>query len=354
MSLRKLFLLSTFVFISVSAARAQKQNLWQSLAPFPGPYREAALTAANQKIYMFAGQGTGYVPLGLVNEYDPAKNKWTVKKRMPLPSHHNATVEYNGKIYMFGGFKLPDTGQYGWEPIDNSWEYDPGTDTWKALKPSPSKRGAGSVAVVNGKAYVMGGLAVHPGVENAPINIGTDDTPRRSVSTVEEYDFATDSWRERSPMPTPRHHFVVAAVNGKIYALGGRQGLARRSVGYTDAVEEYDPAIDMWSAEKTRMPVAREDMSYGVYNGRIFIIGGGLRSPYGTFESVRAVNAYEPATDQWFTLPSVPAGRAPTSAAVIGDTLSLLSYDGIERRPAGGGESAPIPFDSIRLSNFFK
>ena len=354
MSLRKLFILSTLVFMSIPTTQAQKQSLWQSLAPFPGPYREAALVASEQKVYMFTGQGTGYVPLGLVYEYDPAKNVWTEKKRMPLPSHHNAMVAYNGKIYFFGGFKLPETGQFGWEPINNSWEYDPETDTWKVLKPSPSQRGAGSVAVVNGKAYYMGGLAVHPGTKNAPVNIGNDDTPRRSVATVEEYDFASDSWRERTPMPTPRHHFVVAAINGKVYALGGRQGLARRSVGYTDAVEEYDPATDIWAAERTRMPVAREDMSFGVYNGRLFIIGGGLLSSYKTFESVSAVDVFEPATNQWFVLPSVPAGRDPTSAAVVGDTLYLLSNDRIERRPAGGGESQGYPFDSVRLSNFFK
>ncbi len=358
-SLRRLFVLSTFVIMSISTARAQKQSLWQSLATFPGPYREATIVAAGQKVYMFTGQGTGYVPLGLVYEYDPAKNMWTEKNRMPLPSHHNAIVEYNGKVYFFGGFRAPETGQLGWEPIDNSWEYDPKTDTWKALKPSPSKRGAGSVAVVNGKAYYMGGLAVHPGMKNATVNNGFPNLPRRSVTTVEEYDFASNSWRERNPMPTPRHHFVVAAVNGKIYALGGRQGFLSNSVGFTDAVEEYDPATDLWSAAKTRMPVAREAMAFGVYDGRLFVIGGGLRAAFSSFESVRAMDVYEPATDQWFTLPSVPAGREPIAAAVIGDTLYLLSNDGINRLPGGTAgkmpsESQPIPFDSIRLSSFFK
>ena len=66
--------------------------------------------AAQNKIYMFAGQGTGYVPLGLVFEYDPATNAWKEKKRMPLPSHHNAIVEYNGKIYLFGRLQAAGHG----------------------------------------------------------------------------------------------------------------------------------------------------------------------------------------------------------------------------------------------------
>jgi hypothetical protein len=103
------------------------------------------------------------------------------------------------------------------------------------------------------------------------------------------------------------------------------------------------------------MPIAREDMSWGAYNGRIYVIGGGFRSAFNTFESVRAMNAYEPATNQWFDLPPVPAGRIPTSAAVIGDTLYLLSTDRLERRSGPGGrESQPYPFDAVRLSKFFK
>ena len=133
MFLRRISLALAIIAASVPATRAQSGNLWKSLAPFPGPIREAAIVAAQNKVYMFSGQGTGYVPLGLVFEYDPATNAWKGKKRMPLPSHHNAIVEYNGKIYLFGGFKLPDTGQFGWEPIDNSWEYNPNRTLGKRL-----------------------------------------------------------------------------------------------------------------------------------------------------------------------------------------------------------------------------
>jgi len=353
--MRKLFILSALVFLSTAANQAQAQNPWQSLAPFPAPVREASLIASGGKVYMFTGQGTGYVPLGLVFEYEPATNVWRGRKRMPLPSHHIATVEYNGKIYFFGGFKAPETGQYGWEPIDNSWQYDPETDTWKPLAPMPSKRGAGGAAVVDGKVYVVGGMAVHPGSKNTTVNIGAGDTPRRSVATVEEYDIGSGKWHERTPMPTPRHHLEVMAVNRKIYAIGGRQGLAVSGVGYTDAVEEYDPATDNWGVSRARMPVAREDMSWGVYDGRIYVIGGGFRSTFTSFDSVREMDAYEPAANQWFVLPLIPPGRSPTSAAVIGDTLYLLSDDRVERRTGpGGNESRPYPFDAIRLSNFFK
>ena len=65
---------------------------------------------------------------------------------MARPVHHQAMVEYGGKIYVFGGFVAPSTGG-GWEPVDNAWEYDPVADSWKALWPLPSKRGSAVVAV---------------------------------------------------------------------------------------------------------------------------------------------------------------------------------------------------------------
>src|SRR3954468_11161858 len=112
--MRRLLIVAALSTAIVFPAAAQEQSVWQSLAPFPAPTREAALIAAENKVYMFTGQALGYVPLGLVYQYDPAANTWAEKKRMPLPSHHNAMVEYQGKIYFFGGFKLPETGQFGW------------------------------------------------------------------------------------------------------------------------------------------------------------------------------------------------------------------------------------------------
>jgi N-acetylneuraminic acid mutarotase len=91
-------------------------------------------------------------------EYDPAADKWTKKAAMPRPAHHQAMVEYQGKIYVFGGFVAPMSGpQGGWEPIDNAWVYDPAADSWRNLAPMPIKRGSAAANLVNGKVYVMGG-----------------------------------------------------------------------------------------------------------------------------------------------------------------------------------------------------
>ena len=48
------------------------------------------------------------------------------------------TNPLNATIYAFGGFVLPEQGGPAWNAIDNAWEYNPGTDEWKALAPLPT------------------------------------------------------------------------------------------------------------------------------------------------------------------------------------------------------------------------
>src|SRR5580700_8283326 len=138
------------------ATSAHAQGKWERKAAFPDPSEEVLGMAAGGKMYVFAGLAPVWKPKALVYEYDPASDKWAEKKKMALPSHHVAFTESQGKIYAFGGFVPPQSGPPAWVPIDNSWEYDPSTDTWKALAPMPMKRGAAAAAVINGKVYVVG------------------------------------------------------------------------------------------------------------------------------------------------------------------------------------------------------
>jgi N-acetylneuraminic acid mutarotase len=346
---RRLVIFAVFIATACSAVRAQSG--WQSLAPFPVSARDLIAVAAGKRLYIFAGQGSLETPLGLVYQFDPGTNVWIKKKPMPLPAHRVAMAEYNGKIYAFGGFKKPASGQVAWEAINNSWEYDPASDKWTALKPMPSTRGAASAVSVDGKIYVMGGAGVHPGTKNVPLLIAPDTTPNRSFDVVEEYDVSSDSWHARSTMPTPRNQFALAAANGKVYAIGGRMGSAFALFGSnTEVVEEYSPANDTWGSEKAKMSTPRASLSWGVYNGRICIIGGELTDAR-VSASFRTAEAYEPATNQWSVLPSVPVGRVPVTGGVIGDTFYLVSADDRYRLLTGESkQSEGSLFDALRLS----
>ena len=324
-----------FALLCFTAARAQYQGpgtgetpkgKWLKGAGFPEPEEELYGITVNGKMYVLGGFGLNPFgkPPGLVYEYDPTTDKWAKKKNMPLPVHHQAMATVNGKIYMFGGYlyyPLPGGGQ-GWQPVDNAWMYDPAADTWKALAPVPDKRGAGLAEAVNGKMYFIGGATMNPGSKEPAV---FPNRAARSVGTNDMYDPATDKWESRSPMPTARNHAFAGAVNGKIYVIGGRIGSPFITVAQNvGVVEEYDPATDQWGAPRRPMPTPRSGGGWGTHGGRFYVAGGEQQTREAT-PAFRALEAYEPATDTWSILPSMPYPRHGVAGAFIGNDFHLVS-----------------------------
>lgn len=300
------------------------QQKWEKLAAFPEPAEEISGATAGSKMYVFAGLAPVWRPMGMVYEYDPATNHWTKMHNMALPSHHVAFATYRDKIYAFGGFVFPETGPPGWVPINNAWEYDPVTDHWRALAPMPSKRGSALAAVVGDKMYVIGGASNIPGSKLTTI---FPTQPHMSVGTVEQYDPATNTWRECSPMPTPRNHAAIGVVDGKIYVIGGRVGAAFIGLASDiSVVEEYDPAGDQWSGPRARMPYARSALGSAVYNGKIYVAGGEYQDPH-MMATFRAVEAYDTATNTWTEMPPLPVSRHGLAVGIIGSHLHVVGGD---------------------------
>ncbi|MFC1605097.1 kelch repeat-containing protein [Planctomycetota bacterium] len=177
-------------------------------------------------------------------------------------------------------------------------EYDPATDTWTAKSSMPTPRWGFATGIVNGKIYVIGGAEGHPG------------TP---LTTVEEYDPTTDTWTTKSPMPTRRWGLSASVVNGKIYAIGGGIPSGIR------VVEEYDPATDAWT-EKTSIPIGRYGISTCAVNGKIYAIGGVVSYPTITSR----VYEYNPVTDTWTTKADMPTARAYPSTSVVNGKIYAM------------------------------
>jgi N-acetylneuraminic acid mutarotase len=156
--------------------------------------------------------------------------------------------------------------------------------SWVSLASLPDPRQEVGVAVLDGRIYVAGGL------------------PRSDA--LQEYDAATDTWRQRARLPIAVDHPAMAAVAGRIYVIGG----------YTDsgdsaAVYEYDRAGDRWT-QRTSMPTARGAPAAAVIAGRIYVVGG-------TSATQRDLEAYDPATDSWTRLPPMPTGRNHLAAGAL-------------------------------------
>jgi N-acetylneuraminic acid mutarotase len=317
---------------------AEAQGKWTDVAPFPDPREELLGAEALGKMYVFGGFIPRWKPAGVVFEYDPGTNQWTKKKPMAQPAHHVALTTYNNKIYAFGGFVFPASGPPAWVPIDSAWEYDPATDTWKALAPMPIKRGAAVAATVGDKMYVIGGATTQPWAKE---NFLDFSTPQRGLGTVQEYDPRTNSWRERAPMPSPRNHAAIGVVNGKIYVIGGRVGAAFISLASdVSLVEAYDPATDTWGTPGARMPTTRSALAYGTYGGRIYVAGGEFQDPLQQ-TTFRAFEAYDPATNSWSVMPPMSIARHGVAGAVVGNRFYAVSGD-VQSSGTGVEVSTPV------------
>jgi len=145
-----------------------------------------------------------------------------------------------------------------------------------------------------------------------------------------------DSWATKVPMQQARSGLGVAAVNGKIYAIGGvisggfvpsSPGSAvyagKTPVDVTGSNEEYDPETDTWTY-KAAMPTPRAVFAIAVYQNKIYCLGGKTSNSYTGVNEV-----YDPATDTWETKTSMPTARAFLRASVVGDKIYLIGGHGL-------------------------
>jgi N-acetylneuraminic acid mutarotase len=208
-------------------------------------------------------------------------------------------------------------GAKTWGPVANALMYDPAADSWKELTPMPTPRGSAQAVAVNGKIYVIGGAHA-----NIPGRRATEplweDVPQVVTGAVEEYDPTTNSWRSRASIPTGRNHFCAGVVDGKIYAINGRLGTAFVPASdATDLVEEYDPEKDMWRYV-SRSPTRRGDVACAVLNGKIYVTGGEYEEPRGKI-TFWAFEAYDPKANTWQVLPHMRITRHGFVAAFLGN-----------------------------------
>src|SRR5437773_9102807 len=112
-------------------------------------------------------------------------------------------------------------------------------------------------------------------------------------------------WIAKAPALLNRTEVAVAAVRGKIYVVGGfQQGLSF----ITPAVEEYDPATDTWR-QRAPLPTALHHAGIGVVNDRLYVIGGFELSLFSIWSPVTSVYEFDPGTDRWTARKPMPTPR---------------------------------------------
>ncbi len=182
-----------------------------------------------------------------------------------------------------------------------------GTLGWSAKANMPTARYLVAGAAIDGKIYVVGGSTSYSSRTNK----------------LEVYDPATDTWTTKTNMPTARHNLAAAAIDGKLYVLGGWD------TSFKTALEVYDPATDTWST-KANMPTSREGLAAAAIDGKLYVVGGWNGSAFQA-----ALEVYDPATNTWSTKANIPTPRSNPAAVAIDGKLYVVGGRTIHAHATG-------------------
>jgi N-acetylneuraminic acid mutarotase len=162
---------------------------------------------------------------------------------------------------------------------------------------------------IDGKIYLVGGIEGLQQLESGRLLLDPSDE-------LTEYDPKTEAFKSLTPMPRRANHIGVVTYDGDLYVVGG---YGRTLDHHTSrAFLRYDPDSDHWS-RMPDLPVGRAAMAAGVVGHQLIVAGGALdNDPQSTTFD------YDFDTGKWGRMASMGSKREHVGATVLGDDLYVL------------------------------
>ena len=173
-------------------------------------------------------------------------------------------------------------------------------DNWSTRSPLDGPRFGLGAAALNGRIYVVGGT----------------DISLQALSATDIFDPETKSWSSGAPLPMPTSSPGVVALNGHLYSIGGLVPCGPKSFKLTGVVEVYDPTSNNWTS-RAPLPRPTQGLLVATIGGLIYALGG--LSGRGEENSTWI---YNPQNDTWRQGAAMPAyqsslAQTPDQVAVV-------------------------------------
>jgi hypothetical protein len=271
-------------FTDVAESYDPASKTWTRLSPPPGPGYEP-----NDNAVWTGKEMLVFAPFHSV-AYDPEANSWRTLRKW-----------VGGGIVVWTGREA-----IGWgggccgDAFGNGLAYDPATDTYRELAPSPLAPSGGPIGAWTGHELVLFSGGFDPGAAKP--------YPAK-LARAAGYDPATDTWRRITPLPNSALGFGGAAAwDGREVLVAGDGASARAAFAYLPATNE-------------RRTLAL--MPFGLRDARAFWTGSRLLV-WGGSETARGLS-YDPRTDRWSVLPPAPLRGDAIALAWTGHSLIVAS-----------------------------
>jgi len=121
-------------------------------------------------------------------------------------------------------------------------------------------------------------------------------------------------------MPTARGAHSAGVIEGKIHLVGGAHRKLLTLVN-TPAHEVYDPETDSWETLPS-MPTARDHLTVSVAGKKLFAIGGRVDVNYNN--NLDANESYDVKTGQWDRHTPLPTARSGITSQVLNGLIHVF------------------------------
>lgn len=320
---RRLALAGTLAVIALLAsmlpASANNGTIWTTLPSLPTARKDLASAVApcppgqtGSCVYTVGG-GNFATQFTTVESYNRLTNAWSTLPPLPTPRAALAAAaapcpagQTGTCLYAIGGGITAGGGQY----LRVVESYNPVTNAWSTVASLTTARSGLAAATAPCPAGQTGTCVYAVG--------GWDGT--NALGTVESYNPANNSWSTVRALTLPRLALGAAAAScppGQtgtcVYAVGGYG-----NGGFTGVVESYNPTTNAWSpmapvpTPRANAGVAATTCPPGQSGTCVYVVGGN-----NTGSLLANVDAYNPATNAWTALPSLPKPRNLLAAAAM-------------------------------------
>ena len=166
--------------------------------------------------------------------------------------------------------------------------YDSAGNTWTMGTPMPYGRFDASAVYSTGKIYVMcGGQSEGGGGTFSP------------TTRVDIYDVASDTWTQGADMPLGESGCAaVAGPDGLIYAMGGGDQYVSMMGWPSSDAQAYNPATDTWTVLASLPYPSGGSQAVVGKDGNIYLPGGMDNNS----EAVSTFQMYSPSSQTWTVL----------------------------------------------------
>ncbi|XP_078456270.1 kelch-like protein 26 [Lampetra fluviatilis] len=185
--------------------------------------------------------------------------------------------------------------------VSDCFRYDPHLGKWLRLQPMQDARIQFHLGAVDGALYAVGGR-----------------NRTGSLASVERYSPKDNRWLYVSALKRRTWGHAGATLGGRLYVAGGYgiPGEDRRALQY------YEPSRDAWEF-RAAMSEARVLHCMAAARGRVYALGGRADQVERCYD-VLAAECYVPEADQWTAVTSMRTGQSEAGCALLGDRIYVV------------------------------